>query len=157
VKHNSKVSDPKSRIIVYFSVISALYSRDFYFFPFLCSPVPFLHQVVISMYSLISIMCRKESCKPMMRRLAVFSSTLQCKCYCALDLLEKVIAGSRNRLDIDKAPYIIHFLPTCCFFEATAIYLYLIILLDAALLDELFKFLAIVSIYWCGVEALHLN
>jgi hypothetical protein len=61
------------------------------------------------MYSYISIICRKASCKPMMRRLAVFSSTLQCKCYCALDLLEKVIAGSRNRLDIDKASYIYPF------------------------------------------------
>jgi hypothetical protein len=42
------------------------------------------------------------SCTPMMRRLAVFSSTLQCKCYSALDLLERDIAGSKSRFEIDE-------------------------------------------------------
>lgn len=37
----------------------------------------------------------------MMRRLAGFSSTLLCRCYFALDLLEKDIAGSNNRFDIN--------------------------------------------------------
>jgi hypothetical protein len=37
-----------------------------------------------------------------MRRLAVFSSTRQYKCYSALDLLERDTALSKSRLDINS-------------------------------------------------------
>lgn len=46
------------------------------------------------------IICRMESCKPMMRRLAVFLRTPQCKCCSVLVLLENDIAGWNSRFGL---------------------------------------------------------
>lgn len=46
--------------------------------------------------------CRMESCKPMMRKLAVFSSTPQCKCYFVPALLENDIVGSSRGLEMNN-------------------------------------------------------
>lgn len=46
------------------------------------------------------ITCRMESCKPMMRRLAVFLRTPQCKCCSVLGLLENDIAGWNSRFGL---------------------------------------------------------
>ena len=90
---------------------AAYYHLNFWFEENYASFFSFLHQVVIFlssvlMYSLISMKCRKASCIPMMRRFAIFLSTLQCKFDSAPDLLEKDIAGSKSRFDIDKLQYI---------------------------------------------------
>ena len=43
-----------------------------------------------------------ESCKPMMRKLAVSSNTLLFKCYFVPALRERDIAGSSKRLDFKR-------------------------------------------------------
>ena len=60
------------------------------------------------------VVCRKGSCIPVTRRIAVFSSTHQCKCYSARDLLERVTAFSKSRLDINNQYLLLYGSNTTC-------------------------------------------